>query len=461
MKRYAKVLFMFRRDLRLQDNTALNQALRDSSQVLPCFIFDPRQITKHPYQSLPGLRFMLESIIELQQNLKALGSELALFSDFPVAVVNRMFELHAIEAVYVNRDYTPFSRKRDDELERLCLDLGIDFHVMADSLLLEPEHGIKKAGMPYKVFTAFYNNARRFPVALPEILETQGNFMNFDAKMNASLPEFPVLTGHESHPAGGRSHAVAILTRLVFHADYEAVRDYPYLAATSQLSAHLKFGTCSIRETYCAIAEKLGAGHPLIRQLYWRDFFTHIAFHFPHVFGKAFHGQYDTLVWDNDIHAFQRWRDGSTGFPIVDAGMRELNQTGFMHNRVRMIAASFLTKDLHISWRWGERYFARCLTDYDPCINNGNWQWAASTGCDAQPYFRIFNPWLQQKKFDPDCIYIHRWLPELREVSPEIIHRGDRRRISGDYPEPMLDHSVESKTALARYKQAAAKALSF
>ncbi len=222
--------------------------------------------------------------------------------------------------------------------------------------------------------------------------------------------------------------------------------------ATSRLSAHLKFGTCSVREVYYAIVQQLSPEHPLLRQLYWRDFFTHIAFHYPHVFGKAFHPQYDNLVWDNNRGHFQRWAEGTTGFPIVDAGMRELNATGFMHNRVRMIVASFLTKDLHISWRWGERYFAQHLVDYDPAVNNGNWQWAASTGCDAQPYFRIFNPWLQQQKFDPDCQYIYRWIPELNGIPATIIHKWYSKHVDAPYPAPMLDHARESQIAKERYK---------
>jgi len=235
--------------------------------------------------------------------------------------------------------------------------------------------------------------------------------------------------------------------------DYQQQRDYPALSAGSGLSAYLKFGCCSVREAYYAVIETLGSEHPLLRQLYWRDFFTHIGFHFPHVFGHAFHRKYDALAWQNNQDDFLRWTEGRTGFPIVDAGLRELNQTGGMHNRVRMIAASFLVKDLHISWRWGERYFAQHLIDYDPCVNNGNWQWAASTGCDAQPYFRIFNPWLQQKKFDVDCLYIKRWLPELRPFSATMIHQWHKKQVTCDYPAPMLDHALRSRQAKALFQQ--------
>jgi len=223
---------------------------------------------------------------------------------------------------------------------------------------------------------------------------------------------------------------------------------------TSNLSVYLKFGCCSIREAYNCIVQNFGPDHALLRQFYWRDFFSYIGWHFPHVFGHAFHHQYDKIIWRNDHREFQHWTDGTTGFPIVDAGMRQLNQTGMMHNRVRMIVASFLVKDLHISWRWGERYFAQHLLDYDPCLNNGNWQWAASTGCDAQPYLRIFNPWLQQQKFDPDCIYIKRWIPELRNFSSSIIHKWYYKPLMGNYPEPMLDHTFRSQQAKTFYLQA-------
>jgi deoxyribodipyrimidine photo-lyase len=451
MNRYATTLFIFRRDLRIHDNSALNQAIASSSRVLPCFIFDPRQINKHPYQSQPALQFMLQSLVELQQAFQAIGAELALFKELPVDAVKRVFQQHHIQAVFVNRDYTPFSRVRDAELAQVCQTLGIDFHVVPDYLLVEPEHAVKHDGSPYKVFTAFYNNARQLPVALPRALE-QANFIKVDEKSTIDSPVFPHAESTLNSPSGGRSQALAIFDGLDRQAAYQAQRDYPVLDATSKLSVHLKFGTCSVREAYYAIVQQLGADHPLLRQLYWRDFFTHIAFHYPHVFGKAFHSRYDNLAWDNNRDYFQRWADGNTGFPIVDAGMRELNETGFMHNRVRMIVASFLTKDLHISWRWGERYFAQHLVDYDPAVNNGNWQWAASTGCDAQPYFRIFNPWLQQQKFDPDCHYIYRWIPELNGIPAKSIHNWHSKYLGAIYPAPMVDHSHESQIAKERYK---------
>jgi len=446
MKRYSAALYIFRRDLRLHDNTALNQALRDSDAVLPCFIFDPRQVEKHPYQSLPALQFMLQSLGELQNDLKDSIVRLAIYRDLPIKAIKRTVNDYGIQAVFVNRDYTPFSRKRDHEIADICSELNLEFHSCPDYLLIEPEQALKNDGSPYKVFTPFYNNARRFQIALPEPIAA-GKFMKVSETMVGT--GFPCeLPENKAVISGGRSRALAAIDEIHKLMDYSNRRDYPCVEGASRLSPHLKFGTCSIREVYHAIREHLGENHGLLRQLYWRDFYTHIAFHFPYVFGKAFISRYDALIWDRNMEHFDRWREGKTGFPIVDAGMRELNQSGFMHNRVRMITASFLTKDLHISWRWGERYFAQHLVDYDPCVNNGNWQWAASTGCDAQPYFRIFNPWLQQRKFDPECAYIKRWVPELQALTAETIHKWDKKQDGiVNYPSPMVDHSQESRIA--------------
>jgi deoxyribodipyrimidine photo-lyase len=453
MSRYPLSLFIFRRDLRLQDNRGLNAALKHSRHVLPCFIFDPRQIRPHPYQSLPGLGFMRQALTDLQGQCLAAGGKLAFFHDDPCRVIQALSARLKVGAVFVNRDYTPFSRRRDEEMDKICRGLGIDLHVLPDALLNEPESLLKSDGTPYQVFTAFYRRSGQIPVALPE--PTAGS--NFFAQAGdgfpetGDLPDVPV----RNTAIGGRREALGILNRLGGLADYERKRDYPGQDATSRLSAYLKFGCCSVREAYYAIRSQLGDEHPLLRQLYWRDFFTHIAYHFPHVFGEPFLKKFGNLAWESRPDRFAAWCEGRTGFPIVDAGMRELNETGFMHNRVRMIAASFLVKDLHVDWREGERYFAQRLADYDPCVNNGNWQWAASTGCDAQPYFRIFNPWTQQRKFDPDGAYLYRWLPELRRFPAETLHRWDKKHGGSGYPAPIVDHAAESRTAKERFSHAA------
>jgi deoxyribodipyrimidine photo-lyase len=254
---------------------------------------------------------------------------------------------------------------------------------------------------------------------------------------------------------GGHEEAISLLRKIKTLENYHEIRNIPAINGTSKLSAHNKFGTLSIREVYSAIVHYFGQEHTLIKELYWRDFFTHIQFHFPHVLGHAFQKKFEHVKWSQNEKHFLSWCEGKTGFPIVDAGMRELNATGYMHNRVRMITACFLVKDLHIDWRWGEKYFAQKLVDYDPAVNNGNWQWAASTGCDAQPYFRIFNPWLQQKKFDPQCLYIKRWIPELVTVDVKTIHSLEKNRetIITNYPSPMINHDKERKITIQLYRE--------
>jgi len=451
MPRYRKSLFIFRRDLRLFDNTGLNAALAQSEQVMPAFIFDPRQIEPHAYQSQPALQFMLQALEDLQQQIAGLGGNLYCFHNLPENVISRLQIDESIEAVFVNRDYTPFSLRRDAQMQQRCRQLGLDFHSASDLLLTEPEQVLKDNQKPYLIFTPFHKRARQFPVALPQSLSS-GTLIKPTATNNHPELISTFKKPHHNVLQGGRKIASALLNCMDQCRDYARQRDIPALAATTGLSAYLKFGCCSIREAYYGIVEALGDEHPLLRQLYWRDFFTHIAFHFPHVFGQAFHRQYDAIVWRNDSDEFEAWTRGLTGFPIIDAGMRQLNETGWMHNRVRLLTASFLVKDLHISWQWGERYFARHLIDYDPCVNNGNWQWAASTGCDAQPYFRIFNPWLQQQKFDTDCIYIKHWLPELRPFPAAVIHRWYRQAQPGDYPAPIVDHAQRSQQTKALFR---------
>lgn len=448
MKKFKKTIFIFRRDLRLHDNSGLIKALEESEAVLPCFIFDDVQIEAHPYLSLPGFRFMIDSVTDLDTELRTHGSCLFLFRGRPEKIVVELSEKEGIDCVMVNRDYTPFSRKRDEKISEACKKKGITFESCADLLLNEPEGAIKKDGTPYKIFTPYFRNAVQIMVDTPKTLP-DFNFCRtsekYDSRSGKILSE---ILGHTSillKMKGGRKNCLDLLKGLGRLSEYEEKRDFPYLGHTTGLSAHLKFGTCSVREAYHAIKKALGSelmepGFPLIRQIYWRDFFTHIAYFFPRVFGHSFNEKYDNIRWENDEKKFKAWCEGRTGFPFVDAGMRQLNETGFMHGRLRMICAAFLVKDLHIDWRWGERYFASKLTDYDPSVNNGNWQWAASTGCDSQPYFRIFNPWTQQKKFDPECRYIKKWIPELRQYPSEAIHGLEKTSLSG-YVQTITAHN--------------------
>jgi deoxyribodipyrimidine photo-lyase len=386
---------------------------------------------------------MIESLEELAEEIAEAGGRLVFMHGDHAAVVERLIGELSIDAVFFNKDYTPFSRKRDAAIESVCKRHNVACHQHFDTLLCDPEMFGKQDGKPYTVYTPFFKKASQLPIPLPT--KNRGTFARPKKISGEVTPRsfMPSTSASDRISVGGRKAAKKILAGIASYTSYEEERNLPAVKGTTLLAPHNKFGTVSIREVYHAVEKALGASHTLIRELYWRDFFTHIGWHFPHVFKGSFNRAYDAIEWTEDEELFEAWCEGRTGFPIVDAGMRELVATGFMHNRVRMIVASFLVKDLHISWRQGEAFFARHLTDYDPAVNNGSWQWAASTGCDAQPYFRIFNPWLQQKRFDPDCVYIKKWLPELRQLSAKYIHtmNEDDMTRTVDYPRPIVEHS--------------------
>ncbi len=453
MKQFKKAIHIFRRDLRLQDNTALLAAIENSELVIPIFIFDNRQLD-HPYRGNNSFEFLINSLNELKEELVRKGGKLHCFKGIVKEVIAELLDKNEIDAVFVNRDYTPFSRQRDEEIAMICRQHEIPLNSFADALLTEPEQVSKKDGKPYTVFTPFMRTAKLFDVKKPQVLAT----INFAEKPVSSFhfndPKAQVPVSNSNlRVKGGRKEGKQLLQNISTFADYHQNRDLPSVAGTSLLSAHHKFGTISIRETYWNTVVEFGKEHPMINELYWRDFFSHIAFHFPKVLGNAFQDKYNNVAWKHDEVLFQKWCKGQTGFPIVDAGMRELNKTGYMHNRVRMITASFLTKDLHIDWRWGERYFAQQLVDYDPAVNNGNWQWAASTGCDAQPYFRIFNPWRQQQRFDPDAVYIKNWIPELRNLSAkEILKLEEAPNLYSNYVRPIVKHKEQAEIAKQLFK---------
>lgn len=450
---YQKALFIFRRDLRLEDNCGLLFALENAKEVLCCFIFTSEQIDHNPYRSDSCLEFMLESLEDLESEIKSKGGKLYYFFDSPESVVEKCIQKLGVDLVVVNQDYTPYSVQRDKKIEKVCHNRNVPFKHFDDLLLHSPLDLRKKNGDPYTVFTPFYKNALQFEVARPKKnTYTHYSKKNIDFAAGPSLFQ-NILPARNPLQKGGRKEGLKILHKLAPFSHYDLQRDFPCKDKTTHLSPHLKFTTVSPREVYHEMVTQLGPNSGLLRSLYWRDFFSSIALFFPHVFKGAFHTKFDHLTWENNPKQFQHWCEGTTGFPIVDAGMRELNQTGFMHNRVRMIVASFLVKDLHIDWRLGEKYFAQHLIDYDPAVNNGNWQWSASTGCDAQPYFRIFNPWLQQKKFDPECLYIKKWIPELRKQDAQKIHNWFQEKKTFSYPDPIVDHSVESKKAIINYKK--------
>ncbi len=451
-------IFIFRRDLRLFDNTALIKALSESDRVIPIFIFNKLQVENNEYKSSNIIEFMINSLKDLNEELKIHNSKLYTFYGDNLQILKDLKDKLDFDALYVNEDYTPFSIKRDKEIQEFCKNNNIEFNSCFDLLLNNPNKTKKADGNPYTVFTPFYKNSLQFEIPKP-IKNEFSNYYNLEIDDTTTLEDIENKIITEKNPnlaiKGGRVEARDLMNKLKTKKDYKEKRDFPILSSTSYLSSHNKFGTISPREVFYFASENMPNSEPFIRQLYWRDFFTQIAYFFPNVFGNAFQKKYNNIPWENDSDKFEAWKKGKTGFPIVDAAMRELNITGYMHNRCRMIVASFLTKDLHIDWRMGEKYFAQKLIDYDPCVNNGSWQWAASTGCDAQPYFRIFNPWLQQKKFDESCEYIKKWLPDLKDLTPKMIHNLETQRplIPIDYPKPIVEHQKAKETALFLFKE--------
>jgi deoxyribodipyrimidine photo-lyase len=448
-------LFVFRRDLRLEDNSGLINALSISKKVIPIFILDQYLIGNKTLSS-NAKQFLKESLLDLMHKFDLKKAQLFIHHGKPTLIINELLNRKElkINKIIMNRDYTQYSQQRDTKIKEICRRNNIKFVLTADLLLNEPEVVNKSDGTPYTIFTPFFKKSQQFLVNKPEKID-KNNFYTDDITDMISREELGQKLSYQNrniHVAGGRAKGLEILHQIHSLKNYDIERDFPAIRGTTNLSAHLKFGTVSIREAYFAI--KQVENYTLLRQLYWRDFYIHIGFHFPHVFKGSFRPKYDRMDWSNDKDLFQAWCEGKTGFPIVDAGMRQLNSTGWMHNRVRMIVASFLTKDLLINWQWGEKYFAQKLVDYDISVNNGNWQWAASTGCDPVPYFRIFNPWLQQKKFDPQCDYIKQFIPELRDYAPKIVHNlfKSHPRDLKDYPNPIVNHATMREKAKIMFK---------
>ena len=452
-----KTAFLFRRDLRLFDNIGLAAAIA-KGEVLPVFCLDPRQGPGHRYFSTFGFGFMADALRDLDGQLRALGSALELLpmrsDELPA-----WLEKRSIGSLVWNRDYTPFSLERDAALEAACHARGIEVERFDDSVLYRPGTVLQPGGEGYKVFTPFYKRAILQPVERPQPLPENARFAPASDASSGwdRLSEIESLCGPKPRLRGGRTAAELHLNRIESLTNYEELRNLPGVEGTTELSPHLKFGTVSPREVCWRSRDAHGQGHGIERELHWREFFLHLCNQFPQVYGRPFRPEFEAVAWRNDPNDWERWVAGTTGYPIVDAGMRELAQTGSMHNRVRMIVASFLVKDLLIDWREGEAYFAQKLTDYDPAVNNGSWQWAASTGADAAPYFRIFNPWLQQVKFDPHAAYIKRWVPELAALPAADIHAlldTPLLRPEG-YPAPMVDHRMAAERAKEAFGVAA------
>ena len=444
---YKKSLFIFRRDLRIEDNIGLIESLQNSKEVIPCFIYD-ENIIKKLKDSEFRWSFLNESLVELDNELKKKGTSLQILEGKPEKIIDKIIKKHKLNAIFLNTDFTNYSQHRDEKIFQVCKKNKISFHSTLDFLLHNPNEIKTNEGSPYTIYSFFYKKARQFPIKkiIKNIQKNYSKEIISDDQIKKSE-----IKNHEI--MGGRKEALKILKNLDKFRDYDKVRDFPGLNQTTMLSAHNKFGTVSVREVHKEIKEVLGSDHTIMGEIYWREFFSHILFHFPYAQKTTFRKKFQKIPWSKSKESFKKWCEGETGFPIVDAGMRQLNQTGFMHNRVRMVVASFLTKDLHMDWRLGEKYFEEKLIDHDPAVNSGNWQWAASTGCDSVPYFRIFNPWRQQERFDLNCDYIKKWVPELEKIEPKIIHKlWEKFPTNLQYPKPMLTHKIEAEKTKLIFK---------
>ena len=497
MSQVRLICVLFTRDLRLPDQTILNDAwdelqtiqktTNDTCYIMPLFIFTPEQIhSTNRYRSTHAIQFMVESLLDLSNTVKKeLDSEISFFYGTWTTVFEELRtviqqvpkktnESISIQSLYITKDYTPYARQRERTIQQWCQSNSISFHCKEDYMLTGVSQIMTtQKEKPYEKFTPYMRKAKKLDVPQPHTPPwTKNDFVSISwlsslpwtchvtkKWMKQLYPKSQTLL----HP-GGRSHALSriqkvLLEKKQIYDNYNQFRDC-LTYQTTQLSAYLKFGCLSIREVYHSIRHQLGSSNELIDQLYWRDFYFQVAYHYPHVFGGPMKEKYKTLRWiSRPKEWFTRWKNGTTGIPIVDAGMRQLNKTGYMHNRARLIVSNFLVKIMGMDWRGGEQYFAQRLYDYDPSVNNGNWQWSSGTGADSQPYFRVFNPWRQMERFDPDAKYIKQWIPELRSLSSQVIRQWNSSSPSKydiDYPAPLIEednYPSYKEEILERFRQ--------
>ena len=424
-------IFWFRRDLRLEDNAGLFHALNSDEEVLPIFIFDETilsQLSKNDAR----VTFIHQQLEKIQNQFQAIGKSLAVFHGKPKDIFIKLIAENQIKAIYTNHDYEPYARKRDLELYHLFKDNNIEFKTSKDQVIFEKSEVVKDDETPYVVYTPYSN---KWKENFKKITLLNYNSEDYHNNITSHFYPFLSLTDIGFETSSIKITPFDISNSLIDN--YEATRNFPALNKTSYLGIYLRFGAVSIRKMVAKAIES--NNETFFKELIWREFFMQILWHFPQTVNASFRPKYDNIIWDNNEELFQKWCDGKTGYPFVDAGMRELNTTGHMHNRVRMIVASFLCKHLLIDWRWGETYFATKLLDYEQSSNVGNWQWAAGSGVDAAPYFRIFNPTEQIKKFDKDLVYIKKWIPELETTN---------------YPKPIIDHKEARERCLKVYKVA-------
>jgi len=436
-------LFIFHRDLRIVDNTALIELSKQVDNVIPLFIFDDRQIAKNSYKSNLCVNFMIESLIELSKDISKQDGYLNFMRGNTGEIIEKIIKNNNIAAIGFTLDYTPFAKSRDNEIINLCNDANINTITSHDCLLLG-ELASKENGEIYKVFTPFHNAFKNEKIRSPNTY-TIKNFSNIKLPDAISDINSIAIISPDKNPAviGGRVNGLKMLNNAANQQEYNKDRN-TLSYNTTHLSAYNKFGIVSIREVYQTFAKLPNQSLDLIKQLFWRDFYYNIMNSDPNALNGNFNPKFNTIKWRDDPVAFEAWKTGKTGFPVVDACMRELNNTGIMHNRGRMIVADFLIKILRINWRDGEKYFATNLIDYDPAMNNYNWQWVAGTGAFSQPYFRVFNPWTQSAKYDPDCEYIYKWIPELINVPKADIHNWNIAHSKFlnevNYPSPIIDY---------------------
>ncbi len=429
------IVFWFRRDLRLHDNAGLYYALKSGLPVLPVFIFDTNILDRLEDKNDRRVEFIYNTLKDLQEQLKELQSGFIIKNNTPIKVFEELIDEYQIDAVYTNHDYEPYACQRDEEIKNLLQNNNIDFKTYKDQTIFEKSEILNTSNKPYTVFTPYSKKWKeKLNSFYLKSYPTEKYFLNFVKNIPIKFPELIEIgftAKSEKFPEREMKEDIV--------KNYTTQRNFPGKQSTSRLGIHLRFGTISIREIATEAKE---LNETFLNEIIWRDFYMMILYHFPFVVNNSFRKEYDLIQWRNNMDEFQKWCDGKTGYPLVDAGMRELNQTGFMHNRVRMVTASFLVKHLLIDWRWGENYFAKKLLDYDLAANNGGWQWAAGCGTDAAPYFRIFNPSLQMDKFDADRKYIQKWLPDI---------------ITGEYPAEIVNHTFARDRALKTFSSAVGK----
>lgn len=457
MTNFENGLFIFRRDFRIIDNNGLKLITDQCKNVFTIFVFTPEQVTsKNPYKSDNSVQFMIESLRDLSNEIKKNGGQLYTFYGRNESIVAECIKHLNINVVCFNIDYTPYAQERDKEIIGLCEKMNTYVMYDYDYYLLEPDVVLNGSGETYQKFTPYYNSALRIKVDEPSgprkinFSKKHGlqHLITLDEAANKFTSLNPDILVH-----GGRTDAIKTLRLAVKTQKHYSTTHNDLAKPTSLMSAYIKYGCVSIREVYKAFK----GNRDLIRQLYWRDFYANILLAYPRVLGHALKPNYDKIKWHYNARYLDDWKKGETGFPVVDACMTQLNVSGYLHNRGRLIVASFLVKTLLLDWREGEKYFARQLTDYDVASNNGNWLWIMGGGADSQPWFRIFNPWEQGKNFDPDCEYIKKWIPALSELDSKTIHNWNNEYSNYKnvkYAKPICDYKEQKKMAIKMYESA-------